>query len=370
MSNTSNFTADILRQLADVAEGKKDLNEVVNSVTSDVAVIKKIKENYNQFKEIISTLKRNVKEQVKDEIRKNDLDAKFETSSALAVKDADGNVVGYMGLKSKEKKAWIDRIKENLATSFHNNADLLTDKKTFKQVQKEQWAKTHQDYIETSATYRHASGFATGVYKGVKKTIEELRGTQKPTPVLPNQIQPSKYAGLDETQFRVALGSAYDNFARLEHFNVADDVKKEVLQEINLVLEEAKKRYPDAVPENTQGSYFKDKDVANMEQQLMPYMREAAKSDNVFAQDVNRFESWRNGKDATIMSGPSLTVNEMPFENVARWGIRDKTVEVSKQRYGNEALDFFNNPYRKAKNTLSQEELAAEMAKVAKLNIR
>lgn len=370
MNNTSSYTADILRQLADVAEGKKDLNEVVNSVTSDVAVIKKIKENYNQFKEIISTLKRNVKEQVKDEIRKNDLDAKYETSSALAVKDADGNVVGYMGLKSKEKKAWIDRIKENLATNFHNSADLLTDKKTFKQVQKETWKKTHQDNIETSATYRHASGIATGVYKGVKKTIEELRGTKKPTPVLSSKVQADKYASLDETQFRVALGSAYDNFARLEHFNVADDVKKEVLQEINLVLEEAKKRYPDAVPENTQGSYFKDKDVANMEQQLMPYMRQAAKTDNIFAQEVNRYEAWRNGNEAIITQGPMITVTEMPFENTARWGIRDKTFEVSKQRYGNEAIDCFNNPYRKAKNTLSQEALAIEKAKVEKLNIR
>ena len=70
MNNTSSYTADILRQLADVAEGKKDLNEVVSSVTSDINIVKKIKENYSQFTDIISSLKRNIKEQVKDEIKK------------------------------------------------------------------------------------------------------------------------------------------------------------------------------------------------------------------------------------------------------------------------------------------------------------
>ena len=369
MSYKSNFTAEILRQLADVADGKKELNEVIHSVTSDQTEIKKLKEGYNQFKDIISSLKRNIKEQIKSEIKKNDLDAKYEASSALAVKDSKGNTIGYVGLKSKEKKAWIDRMKERMAQSFHNSADILTDKKTLKQAQSEQWSKIHKDNIETSATYRYASGITTGVYKGIKKTIEELRGTKKPTPVLASKVQIDKYASLDDSQFRVALGSAYDNFARLEHFKVADDVKNEVLQEINLVLEEAKKRYPDAVPENTQGSYFKDKDVANMEQQFMPYMRQVAKTDNVFAQEVNRYEAWRNGNEA-IIQGPMMTIKEMPFENVARWGNRDKTFEVSKQRYGNEAIDCFNNPYRKAKNTLSQEALAAEKAKVAKLNIR
>lgn len=359
----------MLRQLADVAEGKKDLNEVINSITSNLEERNKLKNGFDKFKEVVSDLKKNVKEQIKDEIRKNDLQAKYETDAAMEVKDSQGNTIGYIGLKSKQKKAWIDKMKEDMATSLHNSADLLTNKKTFKEVQREQWSKIHQDNIETSTVYRHASGITTGIYKGVKKTIEELRGIKNRKQSSKVQSPANKYAQLDETQFRVSLGAAYDNFARLEHFNVADDVKNEVLQEINLVLEEAKKRYPDAKQENTQGTYFKDKDVAGMEQQLMPYMREVAKSDFAFAQEVNRFEAWRNGNDAAITAG-ALTVKEMPFENAARWGNVDKIFNISKATEGDQALNYFFNPYESGKKVMSQKDLAIAKAQAEKLVIR
>lgn len=203
----------------------------------------------------------------------------------------------------------------------------------------------------------------------LSEIISKLRGTsgpQKETKPQTNQDQLNAkyeaYAKLDDHQFALALGAAYDNFARLEHLNTPDNVKAEVLGEIGLVLAEAKKRFPNATPEPTKGSYYKDPNVANMEQQLIPYMREAAKSNPLLRDDVHRYESWRNGADATIMTG-TLTVKEMPFENFARYASPDDKTAFTAE------INHFRNPYESGNKILSQKDIAIEKAKLAKLHI-
>ncbi|MBR2299762.1 MAG: hypothetical protein IJ870_04225 [Alphaproteobacteria bacterium] len=372
MNNTSALTAEILRQLADVAEGKRDLNDVIKSVTNTDSEIQQLKEHFDSFKNTISTLRNNIKESVKDEIRTNDLNAKYETSSAMEVKDSKGNTIGHIGLKTKQKKSWWEKVRENMATSFQNKADLLTGKKTLRQVMREDATRLKSNMMETSVVFRKSASVADGVHKGIKKTITELRGIEQQqarasikarNEMLKEKInsgKTDKYASLDDGQFAVAMGAAYDNFARLEHFNTPDSVKNEVLGEIALVLEEAKKRFPNVTPESNKGSYYKNQDVADMEQQFIPYMREASKGNIVLSADVNRYNSWRNGEDATIMSD-TLTIKERPFENFARYSNPDKSFTPD--------ISHFNNPYDKGSNVLSQKQLLTEKAKVAKLNI-
>ena len=375
MSNTATLTAEVLRQLADVAEGKKTLNDVLSSLTNIDEEKKKIKDSFDSFKNVISTLRKNVKESVKDEIRTNDLRAKYDVSSAMEVKDKDGNTIGYTGLRTKQKKSWWEKVKENMATSFQNGADLLTGKKTLKQVINEDASRLKENMMENSVVFRKAASVSDGINKGLNRTIAELRGTAKPKPTFIqetnrrvseriNATSSNKYASLDDGQFAVALGAAYDNFARLEHFNTPDDVKNEVLGEINLVLEEAKKRFPNATPEPNKGSYYKDQDVANTEQQLMPYMREAAKGNMLLKEDVKRYESWRNGQDATITDTPALHLTEKPFENFARYGNPDQTIPWTAE------IRNFKNPYESGSKTLSQKQMLEAKQRLSNLNIK
>ncbi|MBO4285133.1 MAG: hypothetical protein J5895_02755 [Alphaproteobacteria bacterium] len=374
MSNTATLTAEILRQLADVAEGKKEFDDVVKSVTNSDSEIAKIKHEFDSFKSIISSLKNNIKESVKDEIRTNDLNAKYETSSAMEVKDSEGNTVGYVGLKTKQKKSWWEKVKESMATSFQNRADLLTGKKTLKQVMREDASRLKENLMETSVVFRKPISVADGVHKGFRKTISELRGIEQQqaraslkarNDMLKAKMNASnKYAALDDGQFAVALGSAYDNFARLEHLNAPDSVKNEVLGEIGLVLEEAKKRFPNAAPEPTKGSYYKDQNVADMEQKLMPYMREASKTNPILRDDVKRYESWRNGQDATVLDTPALKLSEMPFENFARYASPDDKTSFTAE------INHFRNPYESGSNAMSAQQLAQQKALADSMNIR
>ena len=178
---------------------------------------------------------------------------------------------------------------------------------------------------------------------------------------MPQRSEPNKYSVLDDGQFRVALGTAYENLYRLNgHINPAnyESDKKNVLDEIKLVMEEAKRRYPNAGDAPEKGSFYKDVDVQSAEQQMMPYMREAAKQSKTFAEDVNRFEYWRNGKDAVVMSNGPLKVTEMPFENTARWPSQMTSFEQLK------------NPFQAGSNVMSQKEFMQQRELVAALKVR
>jgi hypothetical protein len=123
-------------------------------------------------------------------------------------------------------------------------------------------------------------------------------------------------------------------------------------------MEEAKRRYPNAGDMPEKGSFYKDADVQSAEQQMMPYMREVAKQNRTFAEDVNRFEAWRNGEDAVIMSNGPLKVTERPFENTARWPSQMSSFEQLK------------NPYQAGSNVMSQRELMQQRELVAAVKVR
>lgn len=178
---------------------------------------------------------------------------------------------------------------------------------------------------------------------------------------MPQRSEPNKYTSLDDGQFRVALVTAYENLYRLNgHINPTnyEGDKKFVLDEIKQVMEEAKRRYPNAGDMPDKGIFYKDVDVQSVEQQMIPYMREAAKQDRIFAADVNRFEAWRNGNDAVIMGNGPLKVTESPFENTVRWPSQMSSFEQLK------------NPYKAGSNVMSQRQLMQQKELVAALKVR
>ncbi len=201
-----------------------------------------------------------------------------------------------------------------------------------------------------------SSNTNSGINKSILAGVENLEQRY-----MPQRSEPNKYSALDDGQFRVALGTAYENLHRLNgHINPTnyESDKKYVLDEIKLVMEEAKRRYPNAGDMPEKGSFYKDADVQSVEQQMMPYMREAAKQNRTFAEDVNRFEAWRNGEDAVIMSNGPLKVTERPFENTARWPSQMSSFEQLK------------NPYQAGSNVMSQRELMQQRELVAAVKVR
>ena len=93
----------------------------------------------------------------------------------------------------------------------------------------------------------------------------------------------------------------------------------------------------------------------------MPYRREAAKSNALLSADVNRFNAWRNGEDATIMTG-ALTVKEMPFENFARYGKPDKSFTAE--------INHFRNPYESGSKTMSKKQMDIARQQLSNLHIK
>ena len=171
----------------------------------------------------------------------------------------------------------------------------------------------------------------------------------------------NKYERLDDTQFAASLSAAYENLVKLEHVRATDEVRREVFAEIGSVLVEAHRRYPNADDMPNKGSYFVDEEVATVEQQLMPYMREAGKDNVLLAQDVQRYEAWRDGKNTSLAQG----VQEQPFNNVERYwsrSLRSISSDVQTQ-------DFLN-PYEAGKRVMNQTELQLQKEMFGKINIR
>ncbi len=180
----------------------------------------------------------------------------------------------------------------------------------------------------------------------------------------PDQATPNKYATLDNGQFSVAMGTAYENLVWMEHHGASKEAKVEVLGEIKQIVAEAQKRWPNAQPEALRGDYFKDNDVAMMEQQLMPYMREAAKNNRVLAADVYNYAAWRQNQNAEISKGGvGPAVSEIPFQNAARYG----TNNVEKSDL---PANCFKNAYEKGNSVMSATQMAQARAKIAELHIR
>lgn len=172
------------------------------------------------------------------------------------------------------------------------------------------------------------------------------------------------YAQLEKELFAAALGTVYENLARMELLQATPECKKEVLKDMDLIMAEAKKRYPNAGPELESGKFFSDPQLADHERKLMPYLQQASKDNTLLKADVHNYEAWRNNKDS-IISGPMGSIIEQPFNNTARYANNDRGTS-----HKINDPTCFRNPLAVAKNIMTQKQFQLEMAKVRQLQVR
>ncbi len=354
---------ELFYALGDVAAGKRTLEDVCKEMAQ------KDKERFSKLfeagKKFLSDLKTNVKQNVKDEIKKADIAAKYDTSSAVTV-DVKGQK-GYIGLKPKKKLPWWKQIGKNLADSMRNTADVLEGKKTLPKAAKDEVKRIDKSLSTESSVYRTASAAAKGTFAGVKKTIENLRGTSTPTPQPKAPDNP--YETLDSEQLGHAMGVAYENIVRMDHIGgFTNSERDKALAEIQKIIDVAKKRFPDVKPED-KGAYFQHANVQSTEAELFAYMKaDAAKNkDNIKQEDIVRYEAWRQSKDYEL-NGPTMTLKEGPFMNTARYGSAQWRNEAPQPHY--KADEMLKSPLKSAKTIMTKQEIAEYTQRFSKINIR
>ena len=184
-----------------------------------------------------------------------------------------------------------------------------------------------------------------------KEKIAEIRGTRKTNNHKQDKTQnPYKY--MNSEKFAFAVRAAYDNLACLQKngWNSEND-KNLVLADVQSVLNEAQSRYPN-ISKTLSGEFFKDKDIANLENQLFPILKEVSKTDAVAMQDVKNYENWRHNQNSV-----NGIIAEEPFQNKARY--------CAGGEYGN-----FKSPIQVANSKMTRNDMAIEKAKVAKLMLK
>lgn len=184
-----------------------------------------------------------------------------------------------------------------------------------------------------------------------KEKIAEIRGTQKANHNEQTKT-PNPYKNMSSEKFNFAIRAAYDNLACLQKNGWDSEKDKNlILADIQAVLSEAQKRYPD-IPKIQTGEFFKDSSIANMESQLFPILKEASKTDPVAMQDVKNYTAWRNNENSNIG-----ILTEEPFQNKARYCAGGK-------------YECFRSPLKTANNIMTESDIAIEKAKTAKLTMR
>ena len=348
--------ADFLYMMGDVAAGKISFDEAVKELnTRDRERAKRLIEVTKQAYE---TLKKSIAERK----RELDINAKYDMSHSLRINE-DGKT-SYIGLKPKNKEPWYKRITHNAGRSIKRFGELLTGEKTFRQVSNEEINDFTENLSNNSNIFRGVRATVEGI-NSAGKTIKQLRGLSPET----TRKNKNPYDNLKDEQFPAALHAAYYNIVRMEHFGktMPDAEKDKAISEINLLMESAQKRYPDTKAANA-GTYFTDPKLQNIEAQLFAYMKENSiqtPDDNIIKEDIQRYEVWRHGKKFSRPLGNG-TYEEEPFHNralfISRQPDTDKPIYTAK--------DHLFNPLQKGKNIMSNEELAAEKAKVERLKIR
>ncbi len=355
---------EIFRTLADVADGKLSLDDAIQQTTTNNKEIKQLKKHYNTFSQFVSSLKHNIKKEIRNTKLTNDFIHSYDTQSAVAIRDNQGNIKGFIGGKPKTKQSFWGKVKNRFARSLRQQADLIDGKMSLKEFTQTPLKNLHQDYMDDSKLYRQGTSIIQGINKGIKLSIAELRGTSRPQGnILKNNTSDSKnhttnpYSSLDNTQLTVALGTAYENIVRLQHNGCrsAND-KTEILSDFQQLISAARQRYPNT-PTTLQGSYFKDKDFAAIEAQLFPFLKEAGKNDSVIMHDTKRYEKWRNNQS---FSERNLT--EYPFHNSARYRHQDSS--------NFHTIDTLKSPLKAGQNVMTKTQLQQAKAQIAQLNIR
>ena len=350
----------ILRNLADVADGKLTLDEAIRQTTNDSKEIELIKTHYNNFIDIVSQLKRNIKKEIKNAQLTNDFEQNYETKSALYALDNEGNITGLIGAKAKKKQSLWGTIKNRFSRRLRQHADFIDGKMSLKEFATTPLKNLHQDYMEDFSSYRQATGIIQGINRGIKQSITELRGTQKANHTNNISVPPSTqrlYDSLDNSQFAVALGTAYENIVRIQHDGYRSEAdKKEIMTEFKYLINSAHNRYPH-IHHTTKGSYFKDKDFAKIEAQLLPFLKEAGKNNPVITHDVKRYDSWRNNQPFT-----EGIITEQPFHNAARY---------SRQYSSNfHTINTLKSPLKTGQSIMSEQQLQQAKLQISKLNLR
>ena len=358
-----NSMAELFYALGDVADGKRTLEEVCRDMSD------KNKERFSKFLELgkafLKDLKSNVKQSVKEEKRKADMEAKYDMSAAVTV-DIDGKKL-YAGVKPKEKQSWWKKFRRKTSASMKNTAEVVEGSKTVVQGIKDELKRVDKSMSEESKLHRNVSSIVKGTIRGTKDTFRNLRG------ISGAGAQPQKpkisYETLEPEQFSVAMGVAYENIVHMEHFGrtMPDAERAKGLAEVQKVIDAAKKRFPDVKPQN-KGAYFQNAQVQSVEAELFAYMKaDAAKSgDSLMQREVANYEAWRDGKDSEI-KGPMMTLKEEPFSNIARYG-------SASWRNGKESAEWtaetmLKDPLKSGRNVMTKKEVAAMQAKMSKIKV-
>lgn len=369
MNNTQNITLEnknntllgqIFHLLADVADGKISLDDAIKQTTNDHKQIKKLKNHYHNFDKFVMSLKKNIKKEIHNAQIRIEFEHNYDSQSALSIRDEQGNIKGFIGGKPKTKQSLWHKIKHRFSRSLRQHADFIDGKMSLKEFTQTPLKNLHQDYMDDSKLYRQSTGIIQGINKGIKQSIAELRGTAQPNNPNTTSLPPSPqrlYDSLDNTQFAVALGTAYENLVRIQHDGYRSEAdKKELMTEFKYIINSAHNRYPHIQP-TTNGSYFKDKDFADIEAKLFPYLKEAGKNDTVIIHDTKRYEAWRNNQPFTEMN-----ITEQPFHNSARYSSQ------SSSHY--HTTNSLISPLKAGQNTMSEQQLQQTKAQIAKMTVR
>ncbi len=218
--------------------------------------------------------------------------------------------------------------------------------------------------MENEVVYRKAVSVGKGSVNGVRKTLDELRGRNKKQTTVENP-----YEKLSPERFSVAMKTAYINIIRMEHMGAAlpAEEKEKAMSEFQSILSVAQKRMPDVKAE-AGGSYFTDEKLKSVEGQMFAYMKsDVEKGKDMAAKgDVRKFEAWRQGENWKMPLGNGKVLEERPYHNkevFLRRGDDKVTFKYNVQ-------DYLYKPLKSAKNTLSKEEMQAEMMKLRELKLR
>lgn len=351
-------TDELFYSLGDVAAGRRTLEDVCKEIHEKDK--ERFKQLLNAGKVFLSSIKDNVKQNIKEETNKNDMAARYDLKSAVTV-EIDGKKT--LSAKHKEKQSWWKRIKSETAQKLSNMAAVLEGRKSFSEGLKDYAKITHDFSMAESKAYRKGYSAINGTVKGVKQTLNELRGvtqnkndakksTAEKTPLQPQ----NPYETLQPEQLTAAMGIAYHNIVWMQNLgSMPESEKVKYMEEVQKIIDVAKKRFPNIKPEN-KGSYFESPNIQVGEAELFACMKaNAAVSDDVvFKQEVAKYAAWRNNEDY-VEKGANLTIREAPFQNLHRY----RSTEDRKDPVRADCtVELLQNPYHYAKKHFNQKSVS------------
>ena len=134
---------ELFYSLGDVAAGKRTLEDVCKDMVKQDK--KKFEDLFDYGKKILKKLKENVKQSARDEIKNNDMQAKYDMSQAISAQ-VDGKTM-FVGLKPKEKQSWWRKWRTNASQSLQNAADVVGGKKSVTQGVKDEVRRVNQSIL-------------------------------------------------------------------------------------------------------------------------------------------------------------------------------------------------------------------------------